>query len=252
MRLGCKRAGIPFWSILCTLLFLCFPSHAQQERPLIFATLHYPPYSIVGPSGSIAGFDTDVIRVVFSRLGYRVKFKAYPWNRALQTTLNATTTGVFSCSQRNEYLMSDVLSVTTHAFYVKLDFNFDIYSIKRPADLLKYPQLSIGGVAGYSQLQDLEKLGLKYDPSPDDETIFKKLSTKRIDILLNTKEFGDYYLRRTQQRGKYISIPLKKEAFFLCFSKKWPGIKQIRKRFNAELARMKADGTYDAIHERYK
>lgn len=237
-----------FWAALLT------SSHttAQNTEKVVLGTLHYPPYIIKQPNGEINGFDIEVVREIFARMDVELKIDLYPWKRAIKNAINGLTAGVISCSPREQFHVSAPISTATDTLFVRSDHNFEKYPITSVQDLLKYPELKVGGVDGYKQLQLLDEVGIKYDRSADDTVAYKKLFAGRIDVLLSIEEYGKFQLKQLRLSNLAISIPLRQKLYHVCFSKSWLGIEGILKRFDATLTEVRNDGTFDAIHARYK
>jgi len=241
-----------FFFIACVLIasVLSKPLHANET--LIFHAVNYPPYEIKNATNGLPGFDVEVIQTIFNKLNIPIKIEYIPWKRAVRNTLSGVSTGAFSCASRPIFHLSDPISTATNALFVKKDFNFAKYPIKTIEDLAKYPNLKVGGVLGYKQLNLLDKANIKYETSNDDDASFQKLFAGRIDVFLTIKEFAEYRLSSLDLTRFARIIPLNQKNFHVCFSKSWTGVIDLKNRFNEELAKLRKDGTYDAIHAKYK
>ncbi|WP_417830993.1 substrate-binding periplasmic protein [Terasakiella sp.] len=248
------------WTLLCALLLFCTSAvaehgetakHAETDKTVLL-TIHFPPYIINEDNSKLSGFDVEVAREAFQRMHEPLEIKIVPWRRALASTEQGVANGILTCSPRQIFLMSDPISTATDALFLNADHNFRDYPISSVEDLIKYPDLKIGGVAGYRQLKLLDQYGLSYDTSPDDSTAFKKLFAGRINVFLTIKEFGEYTLQQLQLSRLIKIIPIRSKQYHICFSKARPDTQDLIQRFNKALAAMQADGTYQAIHDRYK
>lgn len=247
-------------TLLCALLLFSTSALAEHVKAgqhietdkTVLLTIHFPPYVIEESVSKLRGFDVEVAREAFRRMGQPLDIKIVPWRRALAATEQGAVSGILTCSPRQIFLMSNPISTATDALFLNADHNFKNYPIFSIEDLSKYPNLKIGGVAGYRQLKLLDQYGLSYDTSPDDSAALKKLFAGRIHIFLTTREFGEYTLQHLQLSRLIKIIPIRSKQYHICFSKARPGIKDLITRFNKALATMQADGTYQAIHDRYK
>jgi len=218
----------------------------------VLLTIHFPPYVIENDNSELSGFDVEVAREAFRRMNKPLEIKIVPWQRALASAKQGNVSGILTCSPRQIFLMSDPISTATDALFLNADHNFKNYPIASVNDLIKYPDLKIGGVAGYRQLKLLDQYGLPYDTSPEDSAALKKLFAGRINVFLTTKEFGEYTLQKLKLSHLIKIIPIRSKQYHICFSKLRPGIDDLIKRFNKALSTMRTDGTYQAIHNRYK
>jgi len=228
------------------------PSEAHVQEKVIFGSLNYPPYEMEKAKNGLRGFDFEVVTEAFRRMKSPFEVRFLPWKRALETAKTGILTGVFSCSPRDVFYMSDPISTATNALYIRKNFDIKKYEINKLEDLARYPQLSIGGVAGYATLKRLDAAGVSYDISPDDETVLKKLFAGRIDVYLSIKEFADYTLRNLKLSHLTKRITLNSKFYHVCFSKSWIGAEKLKERFNKTLKAMRKDGTYDSIHAKYR
>jgi polar amino acid transport system substrate-binding protein len=238
--------------ILFFFAFSALSSTSYAQQKLVFNAVNFPPYQIQNPEGDLKGFDVELVEKVFAELNIPVEIEYLAWRLALRKSLSGLSTGVFSCSARENYYLSDPISTATDALFFHSDFDFDKYPIEKVSDLKKYPDLKIGGVAGYKILDQLVEHYLPFETSPDDATAFEKLFAGRTDVFLTTKEFAEYTLAQLELRQLVTYKPLKQKHFYICFSKSWDKVLEIRDQFNKVLKQFRNDGTYDAIHNRYR
>lgn len=244
------------WLFLFCSLILASPYVQAEEtapsKETVLATIHFPPYIIESEDGSLRGFDTEVAHEAFKRMGRNLRIEIMPWRRVLASAQNGDIAGVLTCSPRQSFLMSEPISTATNALFIPSNHDFKRYPISNLEDLKKYPDLLIGGVAGYRQLKLLDKLHLKYDTSPDDRSAFKKLFAGRIHVFLSIQEFGEYILNQLHLSHLIKVIPLQSKNYHVCFSKARENSTRLVQDFNKALHSMRADGTYQAIHDKYK
>lgn len=243
-----------FFSCILFIAFVVLAgTNAYAQEKIILGTLHYPPYEIENPDDGLHGFDFEVITEAFRRMDVPLEIQFLPWKRALQKTTAGTFAGLFSCSgKRNTFHLSSPISSATDALYVRKGFDIKKYNIRTITDLGKYPNLSVGGVAGYAHMKTLDKIGKKYDTSPDDTTVLKKLFAGRVDVFLTIQEFADHTLSKLGLSHLAEHVTLGQKQYHLCFSKSWPDVERLKASFNKTLKEMKADGSFSAIHAKYK
>ncbi len=245
------RNGLILFCLITSLNAFLTPSHAQQK--LIFNTVNFPPYEIEYPEGDgRKGFDVELLEKIFQHLDTPIEIEFIHWKRGLRKTISGLSTGIFSCSARDNFYLSDPISTATDALFFKSDFDFKKYPIESIKDLTRFPDLKVGGVAGYKILEHLDEFSLPYETSADDATAFEKLFAGRFDIFLTTKEFATFTLNKLGLSHLVTYKPLKYKNYHVCFSKSWDNILGIRDDFNKVLKQFRQDGTYDAIHDRYR
>jgi polar amino acid transport system substrate-binding protein len=225
---------------------------AEDRDTVIIGAVDYPPYEVENPKEILRGFDFEVTTEIFRRLGIPLEIQFIPWKRAIENSRRGKITGILSCTKRNDFYNSDPISTATNALLFLREFDFQSYPIKTLEDLVKYPNLKIGGVNGYASLKALDELNIPFDISPNDTTAIKKLFGKRIDIFFTTKEFATYSLREFNVLRLTKDIPVSQKLYHVCFSQTWPNTKELRDRFNQVLKTMKLDGSYDLIHAKYR
>ncbi len=237
-------------------LFLLLFSLTAHSQVIRIATGEYAPFC--SSSAKHFGFVSHVITEAFAREGHTVEFDFLPWKRALHQTANgeydATSWWVYNEERAVNFLFSDtVVTNSVHFFYVKAH-NYD-FDWKQVSDLDDY---RIGFTRGYFYSQALtdykEKNPERFDVVNTDEQSFKRLMLKRIDLfpvnvvvgleLLRTK-FGPNVIHQVS----YHPRPLSSKEGFILFPKNKPGSEQLQKAFNAGLAKLKADGTYEQMLE---
>jgi len=239
--------------LCCLALVLVSPAGQASEKTITLGAIHYPPYTILETNGDFNGFDGEVVREAFQRMGLSLKIETFPWKRVVQNALTGQTAGIISCAARPEqFLVSAPISTATDALFFNSDHDFSRYPISNISDLLKFPELQVGAVAGYQQVKLLDDLNVPYDSSPEDKTAFKKLFAGRIDVFLTIQEFGNYTLKQLNLSHLTKTISIRSKTYHLCLNKAIEGADVLLSRFNRTVATMRTDGTYQAIHNKYK
>jgi len=223
-----------------------------QAETLVFSTMNYPPYEIAEPEDGLRGTDVEVIEAVFKRFQISTEFKFLPWKRALEMTKLGQFPGIFSCGyslERAETLIfSEPLASSTDGYFVRRDFDgFEPSNYEEDAKGLK-----VGSVLGWWQAKAMEEAGADVVTYRSQELTFRDLLKGLIDYAAMTLEGSQFWAKKFGISGEVRYLPTKKKSIYLCFSKKWPGIEEIVRKFNEGLAAVRADGTYDAIHAKYK
>jgi len=241
---------LTFLIVVMLALLLMFTQSEASETVRI-AACDFPPYEFEHPVGELRGFDVEVVEEAFRREGITAVFEFYPWARALKMAKDGEVAALLSCTdtqKRREFLiMSEPISSSTGVFLVRKDY-------KGPP-LTSFDDLrglKVGAVKGYTASGDLTRHGIKHDVSVNDTAALKKLAKGRIDVFNTTLETIQYLSPNLGMKDSFKWFVHYKKNFHLCFTKKWPGVKELVVRFNNGLKFIKEDGTYDRIHNKYR
>lgn len=241
-----KLVMVPF-----TLLFLLSSPREAPAETVILSAMHYPPYEFAEPVNGLRGFDLEVIEAAFKRVQISAEFKFAPWKRVLEHTKRGLFTGVLSCvhsvEREDSFLFSAPTSQSTDAFFVRADFDGF-----KPTSIEDMAERKVGTVLGFIHEKIMKDAGANLSAYPSDELALKGLLNGRVDYLFLPVEFT---LFRANQLGISNDMrfhKIRQKNLHLCFSRKWPDIEKIVEKFNEGLAAVRADGTYEAIHDKYR
>ena len=244
--------------LLCMAAFTGILNAAEKaDKGVLIVAVDYPPYELEFPKGDLKGFDVEVTEEAFKRAGIKVRFEFYPWKRAMQMVKEGSATGALTCAKmpdRESFIIfSDPISRMTDIFLVKKDYQGpDINQYSQ----IKALKLGAGIVMGDAYAQRFDSFNIPYDTSPSHKVAWKKLEDGRIDIMPTLLENFLYTGRETNLADRFKWFEMKEDFlvkdFHICFCRQWPGVENIVTVFNEKLAEMKKDGTYDAIHNKYR
>jgi len=222
-----------------------------KQKTLHIVTENFPPFMIAKPVNGLHGFDYEVVKIVFERLGYDTNITFLPWKRALRDAEYGAVLGVFSCaytSDRDKFLhIRSYLSTATNGFYKIAD-----RKLPDPTSFEKVQGHTIASVAGYESFDALKRKGFSPLEAKDTRSAIMMLAARRFDYLYMTKEGADFEIKRQGLKDVFSFQPIVEKDFFFCFSKKYPNVEKIMIEFETELRKVRADGTYEAIHARYR
>jgi len=196
------------------------------------------------------GFLLAITKAALEKEGYEAKIVYMPWARALDGVIRGEADGLLGAQYTQERAakmqFSDPVGYSEMVFFklktTKVDFE--------KLDDLK--GLIIGTINQSAYTPEFDSATyLTKAPAPDYLTNIRKLLAGRFPLFLE-KKYVVLNALATQfpdDVGKvdYLGVPLKKLTFFDCFSKAVPGYEQKVKDFNAGLAAITKDGTYQAI-----
>jgi len=249
-----SRAKITFFaSIFLTGLVFIGPRPALAAE-MLFAVDQFPPYQYLTPDGEARGSSYEVVRAVFERLGMPIKVKFLPWKRAVSNARNGIATGIFSCGYKKEresfVLFSKPISFATKGVIVRKTYSGPPISVL--ADLV---HVHVCAVAGFAANKFLDKAGVSFDKVPKIDNVIPMLANNRFDALYLTLETGQFLAAEAGMAAAFKYVPLKDFAlrpYHMCFSKKWPGYRELTAKFNTALGELQANGRVEAIYAKYR
>ncbi|NRA18825.1 MAG: transporter substrate-binding domain-containing protein [Oceanospirillaceae bacterium] len=241
------------WKLLAlsSFILLAVLSSADERGTLSIAAEHYPPYEMKEPINGLRGFDYEVSVKALSIAGYETEVEFLPWKRVIQYAEKGIVVGILSCAfnkERENYIIfSDPISAAVDGFYVRKKF-----SGPKPTSLEDVKEERVGSVFGYASTQELESIGFVPMTARNTEMAISLLLKKRFDYLYIGQQSTDFIIKELGVSDLLDFYPIHKIDYHLCFSKRYEGIKPIVKAFNAALLVLRKNGTYRAIHDKYK
>ena len=244
------------WTIfLCTAVWLVFAlagrsSPASAETVVLFA-LDWPPYEIENPTNGLPGTDLEVEEEAFKRVGISVRYEFMPWARQFNLGKLGKVAGLTVCAYRPEreefFLFSDTVSHGTDGFMMRRDF--DGPELKT---LEEARGLSVGGVTEFSSMKILQEVIPDAKGFRSDRVALLNLRKGIVDYIYVPIEASAYIAKQMGISEELKFTEIKVRDYYICFSKKWPGVEDLVAKFNKGLAEIKADGTYNTIHDKYR
>lgn len=224
-------------------------AQAQADDVEILA-VDFPPYEMEEPQGGLPGFDVEVFIEAFARSGRQASVAFLPWKRAVHLSRTGRAAGVLSCAYRQEreedFIFSDTISQATRGFYVRPDFD-----MAGTVEVEAARDQSVTAVTGYVTEKTLVDLDIAIDPSPTDEAALQKLINRRVDMFYTSKEAADYIGRPYNIAESMKFLPVRVIPYYVCFSRKWPGVDSLVRDFNRGLRILHKEGRYQKIHAKY-
>jgi len=208
--------------------------------------------------GKPAGMLVDLVTEAFRRAGHPVEIKLMPWARCLKEAKTGEVDGVFSSfklPERTQFLAfsKEVLNTQVIVFFARRDstLSFD-------GDMNSVRDVKIGIINGTSY-------GTKFDTAVKDNVLrqvdqtdsidsnVQKLALGRVDLIVSYRDVAIDAAKRLDlfQKIKEVSPPLEMVPSYLAFTKV-RDFSKLSDAFDAELALMKQDGTYDRTIGKYR
>jgi len=203
------------------------------------------------PINGLRGFDYEVVTQALKLVGYQSEVEFLPWKRVIQYSKMGKIAGILSCSYRKEredfIIYSNPISESVRGFYVRKGFQGP-----QPILLEDVSGQLVGSVSGYGSTKELQKLGLDVVAAINTEAAVSMLVKKRFDYLYLGQQGTDFIIKELGVADQLDFYPISKKDFYLCFSKRYEGIREVVEAFNAALFVLKKNGTYNSIHSKYK
>lgn len=241
---------------------------ADQPRELFIVAESFPPYEFIDATGKIVGIDIDMIEIIFKRMGVSYKVAIMPWARAWYMIEHGKADAVLSTSRRPErgpFLIypTEDMWVSEYVFFARREDmhpHFNGYE-----DALK-GNLKIGITRGNSYhdsfwkvfpYRDTEKklLDPHLEEAVDVEMNMRKLAGRRVDLVIVDRIIGLYQLKlmSLHDRVDYYRVVLFSKGYTMPFARKstYPGLDEMARRFQQELAAMKKSPAYREIQNRW-
>lgn len=196
------------------------------------------------------GFLLAITKAAFEKMGYTVQVQFMPWARGLAAVMSGEAEALLGAQYTDEraarMLYSDVIGRSEMVFFKLKETKV---TFRKLEDL---KGLTIGTIVQSTYTPEFDGAPyLKKEAVTDYVTNVKKLLMRRIPLFLE-KKYVVLNTLRTQFPAEadtvdYLPAPLKELKFYDCFSKAVPGYEQKAKDFDAGLAQIVKDGTYQAI-----
>jgi len=242
--------------LLIVSVFLAITASAVCADTLVLAAADTWPTAYL-VDGRPTGMLVDLVTEAYRRAGHSVEVKLMPWARCLEEAETGKVDGVFSSfklPERERFLAFSKEALTTQviAFFARLKStqSFD-------GDLAALRDVKIGVITGTSygeQFDAAVRDGVlrNVEQTNSIESNLKKLVFGRVDLVPSYRYVALDTARRLELLAQIreMSPPVDAVPTYLAFTKvrdlsKWS------EEFDAAMASMKQDGTYDRIIARY-
>jgi polar amino acid transport system substrate-binding protein len=253
---------------------------------LLTFNLHAETFTVVGEEfapfefkqdGQVVGIDVDIARHILTKLGIEPVFKIHPWKRAWSQVESGEVEAVFTTSRKSKrepYVMypEEDMWVSDFVFFVKSDNKKEGFNGFESA---KAENLKIGIIPGNSykdifwqtfpyadgkaefqgDLDTSSTYNKQLSTAKDLTTNLKKLATGRVDLVIADRTVGQYTakLNGLSDQISFYEKPLYGKGYPMPFVKgsKYPNLANIAEKFEAELKKIKANGEYQKIMDKW-
>ncbi len=239
--------------IICFFLAVIQTFSFSQEKEILIATDHYPPF--VFKDTPEKGLFSNIVIESFKMAGYEVKYIYVPWTRCEYMVENGQIFAAMpyaSTEKRKQFaLFSEIIMAETSQKLISLK----TLSGKNSVKIKDLSGNKIGAISGYYYIEWLDKNKITYDLTYGDDLAVRKLFENRYDaVIVNIfyalQEVNKNYKNRRNEL-KIYNIPELEIAYNLMVSKKYPGAEAIMNDFNWELKKYKKTQAYSEAIKKY-
>ncbi len=192
----------------------------------------------------------DISKEALKRVGYEVKIRFVPWERAMREAQSGKVDGIIGAwykKERTEFFeYTDVVNTQTLILFKRTGQEIEYKTLM---DLKDY---TFGVVRGWTYTKEFDNADFlqKKVVSKSKQNILK-LIHGRVDIVPEVKEEVEELMNSElpEHIGSIETVgePLKVQEIYTMISKKNPNHKKIAEDFNKGLKMIKKDGTYAEI-----
>ena len=211
----------------------------------------YPPYNYLDSNEKPTGIAVDIVNEIVKVTKDASKIEFLPWARSYHDIQTKKMQVLFSTTRtkQRENLFKWVGPIASNdwVFYAKKDFNDKIESLES----VKNSRYIIGTYKDDACELYLKSLGFKNISSvPDDYLNVKKLLRNRIDLWIVGEYQGILKAKRFGAESKIKKVfSVKHTELYIAFSKDVDD--EIIDKWQVELDKMKSDGRYQKILDKY-
>ncbi len=211
---------------------------------------NYPPYEFVDEDGNYRGFNVDMMRAIAIELGIDIELIPMSWQEAMEALEKGgevdAVQGMTKSSMREEkFDFSSPLVTNSQAIFVLKDINY-ICDLK---DLAGKKVSFQRADVSYELAQDIK--GIKPIIMTNQEEAIDLLLQGEVDAFVGNRLTGIYYLQREENFDKVKIVggePMHITEYCTSVQK---GDKEVLNKINLGLNRIKKNGTYDKIYQKW-
>ena len=256
--LTCKFRSF-FWSLLkgCAVLLLPYGICGAQQLLVVHADGFFPPNEMMDGE-QVRGVHIDLVQAAAAHLGVSVRFRSYPWKRAIIMLKRGEADAITYMGKTPEreqfgiFVEGNLLSHTRNGFFTlkehagKTNFAGDLQTLRN------YTIGTIRGRAYYSEFDQASFLQ-KDDGAADEENLLKKLITNRVDLALGSVSRMKYVAQNLNvaERIVFLQPYAPPISNYLVFSKA-KNHDELAQRFAGAMETVKKSASFQDILKKYQ
>jgi len=224
------------------------------QEPWVALTENWPPYNYADADHNPTGYTTELLRLMLKRARLVAPIQILPWTEAYVTASKRPNTLLFTVLKKPE--REDLFHwigpiAPSSVYFFKLASRGDI-EVRSVAEAAGY-QLGVTHEGGYEGIA--RKLGfsvgLNLDVSNDDETVFWKLTQRRIDLIIDTELSAAHHARSLGTRNRMVKLTQVDQGVghFIAVNRSSnpEELKSLQSAFNE----VKRSGAADRVYQQY-
>lgn len=232
---------------------MAFPFSAWSEK-LFFVTGGISPPLVWEENSKILGSDAEIVAEICKQLKIEYDIDGFPLKRSLRMVEKGEAAGIFTIfrtEERDNYIWfaEELINIVKTMVIARKGSGFKINSLND----LKGKR--IGVIEGHKYGPEFDSYqGLKKDFCKEKEELHRMLDKGRVDMILDSEAPFRFLTKKNGTADRFEMLFLvKKNPVYVAFSKTL-GKKgeELAKTFSEALKKMKADGTYEKILNRYR
>jgi polar amino acid transport system substrate-binding protein len=214
-------------------------------------TSNYAPYHFITKDGKPAGIHYDIISMIAAKSGHTVNINIVPRKR-MEIMVSSGTSDVFPNSldwtvDIKKFVYTDPISQVQDVVFSNTK---KIVEFNSPKDLFGKSLIAIHGYH-YPKLKEHFKSGkiIRLDTA-DESSAFSMLEANRGEGAIIVKLVGKWHIKNNKYINNYVpsKMNITNTEFRFIFNKKWAAFVPV---FNAELKKLKANGSLKKIFAKY-
>ncbi len=235
---------------LAALSLTCMIAAPLKADPASSNTLRltaseWPPY--VSPDGPKSGFAPFLVSEALERAGYNVSIDTGPWPETLDATIDGkydVFATLWHTDERAESIVFSEPYIQNEMVFIRLS-DSDIRARKRE-DLAG---LRIGIVADFAYNADADTRGIDIVSSGSVSENMRALRNGELDLVVADRRVALTEINRGAHARSFdvLPEPLLKRGLRIGVSKQREDAEAIVAAFEAEIAKMREDGTFNGI-----
>ena len=245
-------------TLALSLLALLFGDQtACAHGGLTVVTEELPPYNMT-LDGKLTGMSTEVVQAVLKEAGETAPIQSMPWARAYDIALNSEKVLIYSIARtaQRETLFKWVGVIAPTRWYL-FSLPGTQFNLKSLEDARQYQIATVKDDVGEQYLIDKGfAIGRNLQSSNKYEHNYAKLKAGRVDLWISNELNAHYLVRKGSGNPHENAVPQLSlddlggaNGLCMAFSRNTPD--EVVERFRHALARVRADGRYDAIAARW-
>ncbi|MCG8685729.1 MAG: ABC transporter substrate-binding protein [Desulfobacterales bacterium] len=240
-----------FYRLIIITSFCFFGIYASASADTFtIMTEEYPPFNY-SENGKITGLSSEVMVELLNRLGHPNNIKVVPWSRGYNLIQNKDGMILYSMTrtEQRESLFKWVGPVAPNkwVFFIKKGSGIKISSLDDARKVKKIGTYKDDAAEAFLKQEGFTNI----ESVVDDLANVKKLAAGRIDLWIVGQLQGVFKAKSVLGDAAAFEkvFDVKETQLYIAFSKGTSD--DVIAKWQAELDKMKADGSYEAIMKKY-